>query len=59
VRSTNGMEVASEVKVDVFHRNYLGETATSSATLHAKARSKGWFAQANNGLLANGIKTIA
>jgi hypothetical protein len=55
MRGTNGMEVASEVQVNVFHWNYLGETATSSATLHTKAWTKGWFAQTNNCLFTDGV----
>ena len=42
---SNSVEVTGEVQVNIFHRNYLGVTATSSATLYAHARTEGRFTQ--------------
>ena len=41
----NSVEVTGEVQVNIFHRNYLRVTATSSATFNAHARTEGRFTQ--------------
>ncbi len=40
VCSSNGMEVASKMEVDVFHGHNLGITASRSASLHPEHRSQ-------------------
>ena len=40
VRTRDGVKVAGEVKVDVFHRHDLRVAAAGRAALHAEARSK-------------------
>ena len=40
VRQRNGVEVAGEVQVDVFHGHHLGITAAGRATFHAKHRAE-------------------
>ena len=52
VRLRDGMEIAREVEVDLVHWQHLGIAATSSATLHAEARTEGWLTQSDNSLLA-------
>ena len=41
----NGMEIASEMEINLIHRQNLGVTATCGTTLHAKAWTERWFAQ--------------
>ena len=55
----NGVEVAGEMQVDVFHRNDLRIAAARRTALHAKARTKRRFAQAHHGLLADAVEAIA
>ena len=53
----NGMEIASEMEINLIHRQNLGITATCSTTLHAEARSERWFAKCYYSLLANLLHT--
>ena len=53
VSRCDGMEVASEVQIDVLHRQHLAISATCCATLHAEARTQRWFAQGCHSLLAD------
>ena len=55
----DGVKVAGEVKVDVFHRHYLGVAAAGGAALHAEARPQGRFAEAEGHLLADPVERIA
>ena len=41
VCSTNSMEVTSKVKINIFHRNYLGISTARSTTFDAKDRTQG------------------
>ena len=59
VSRTDGMKVAREVQVDVFHRDDLGVTAAGSATLDAENRAKRRLAQSDDGLLALLGKSVA
>ena len=53
----NGMEIASEMEINLIHRQNLGVTATCSTTLHAEARTQRWFAKSHYSLLANLLHT--
>ena len=53
VRSTNSVEVAREVQIDVFHGNDLGVSATSCAALNAEHGAERRLAQRDQGVLAN------
>ncbi len=57
MRRGDCVEVASEVEVDFLHRQYLRIAATSCTALHAKAWTEGGFAEHDDGVLANLIKT--
>ena len=59
VRQRDGVEVAGEVQVDVFHGHDLGVAATCCAAFHAEHRTKGWFAQGDDGALADAVKRVA
>ena len=48
----DGVEIAGEMQVDVLHGQDLGIAAAGSPTLHAEARPKGRFAQADHRLPA-------
>ncbi len=52
-------EVASEVEIDVLHRDDLCIAATGRTALHAEYRAERRFAQANDRLLANAVERIA
>lgn len=49
----DGVQVAGEVKVDRFHRKNLAVAAAGGAALHAEDRAEAWFAQSENGVLAD------
>ena len=53
----DGMEIASEMEINLIHRQNLGITATCSTTLHAEARTQRWFAKSHYSLLANLLHT--
>src|SRR5215831_13738401 len=59
VSNTDRVEVAGEMKIDVFHRHNLRVTPTGGAALHAEAGTKTRFAQANDGVFADSIKSIS
>ena len=58
VSRSNSMEVTGKVQVNIFHRNYLGVTAASSATFNAHTRTKGRFTQCYNNVLVNFSQTL-
>ena len=53
VRSTNGMEVAREVQIDVLHGNDLGVSAASGAALNAEYGTERRLAQRDQSVFAN------
>ena len=55
---TDGMEVASEVEVDILHRNDLGVAAASGAPLHAEYRAEGGLPQGHQGVLAQAAHPV-
>ena len=59
VGAGDGVEVAGEVQVHLFHRHNLRHTAACSATLHPEVRAKRGFADTNHGLLADAVQTVA
>ena len=59
VRRGDGVEVAGEMQVDVFHRHDLGIAAARRTALHAEAGPERRFAQADHGLLADAVEAIA
>ena len=58
VGSTDGMEVAGEVQVDVLHRHDLGIAAASSSALDAKDGPQGGLAQRDDHVLADLAQAI-
>ena len=54
----DGVEIPGEMQIDIFHRQHLRITAAGRPTLHAKAGTKGWFAQADHGARAERIQRI-
>ena len=48
VRSSDSVEIAGKVKVNVLHRHYLGITAACSAALHAEYRSQRRLSEGHN-----------
>ena len=52
VRSSDGMNIACEMEVEIFHRNDLRITAASSAALDAKGRSHGGLTDGSDDLSA-------
>ena len=59
VCGSDGVEVAGEVQVDIFHRHHLGIAATGCPALHAETGSEAGLAQAHDGLLADAVETVA
>ena len=59
VRARDGVEVAGEVQVDVFHRHDLGVAAARRAAFDAEAGPERRFAQAHDGLLADAVQAVA
>ena len=59
VGCSNRVEVTGEVQVDVFHGDDLRVTAAGRSTLDAEAGSEARLTQADHGLLADGIQTVA
>ena len=53
----DGMEIASEMEINLIHRQNLCVTATCSTTLHAEARTQRWFAKSYYSLLADLLHT--
>ncbi len=58
VRRGDGVEIAGEVQVDIFHRRNLGPTAARRSAFHAKAGSETGFAQTDDSAFANPIQSI-
>ena len=58
MRRRDGMEVAGEMQVDVFHRHDLRIAAAGRAALHAERRPERRFAQAHHRLLADVIERV-
>ena len=58
VRRRDGVEVAGEMQVDVFHRHDLGIAAAGRAALHAEAWPERGLAKAAHGLLADAIEAV-
>ncbi len=58
VRQRDGVEVAGEVQVDVFHRHHLGIAAAGRAALHAEHRAERGLAQADDGVLADAVEPV-
>ena len=54
----DGVEVASEVKIDVFHWDDLSVSTAGSAAFDAKDWAKGWFSKGRHGVLADLSKTV-
>ena len=52
------MEISIEVQIDLLHRRDLGVAAAGAAALDTKARSDGWFPQAEDGFLAQAIEGV-
>ena len=59
VRGRDGVEVAGEMQVDVFHRHDLGIAAAGRAALHAEAGTEARLAQADDRLLADAVEAVA
>ena len=58
VRQCNGLKVAGEMQVDVFHRHHLSAPAASGSALHAKHRAQRRLAQADDGALTDAVERI-
>ncbi len=59
VGGADGVEVAGEVQVDVFHRHDLRVAAAGRAALDAEARAEARLADADDGFLADVVQRIA
>ena len=59
VRQRDGVEVAGEVQVDVFHGHNLGISAAGCSALHAEDRAQGGFTQGDDGALTDAVERIA
>ena len=59
VRQGDGVEVAGEVQVDVFHGHDLGVAAAGCAAFHAKDGAQGRLTQGDDGALADAVECIA
>ena len=58
MRRTDGMEVAGEVQIDIFHRHDLGVTAAGGATLHTETGAETGLTQRDNRFLANPAQAV-
>jgi len=59
VGTGDGVEIAGEMQVHVFHRHDLRIAAAGSTALHPETRAKRGFAQTDRGLLADPVQTVA
>jgi hypothetical protein len=59
VGGADGVEIAGEMEVDVLHRHDLRVAAAGSAPLHPEAGAERRLADADDGLLADGIERVA
>ena len=58
VGAADGVEVAGEVQIDVFHRHHLGVAAAGGAALDAEAGAERGLAQAQHRLLADVVERV-
>ncbi len=58
MRGGNGVEIAGEMQIDVFHRHHLRIAATGRATFHAEGWTEAWLAQAQHRLLADMVERV-
>ena len=58
VGGADGVEIAGEVQVDVFHRQHLRVAAASRAAFHAKDRAERGLAQGDDGALAETVERV-
>ena len=59
VGRADGVEVAGEMQVDVFHRHDLGIAAAGRTALDAEAGAEAGLAQADHRLLADAVEAVA
>ena len=59
VRDADGMEVAGEMEIDVLHGHDLRIAAAGRPALHPEAGTERGLAQADRGLLADPVETVA
>ena len=59
IGSTDRMEIACKMKVDIFHGNNLRVTAACSSSLNTEYRSEGWLTKSENRIFANLAKTVS
>jgi hypothetical protein len=57
VRSRYGVEVAGEMKVDIFHRDNLRVSAAGCSAFYAEARSERGFANGGDGILSDFVQS--
>ena len=55
----DGVEVAGEVQVNVFHGHDLGVAAAGRAAFYPETGTQGRFAQADNGLFTDAVHGVA
>ena len=55
----DGVEIASEMEIDILHRHHLRHSAAGRAALDAEIRPQRGFAQADRRFLADGRQSIA
>ena len=55
---TDGMEVTCEMKVDIFHRNYLCIAAACCTTFDTEYRSERWLTKSNHNTLSKLLHCI-
>ena len=58
VGSSDGVEVACKMKVDILHRNNLRISSAGSPALNSKNRSQGRFSHGNHGLLIQAVQGV-
>ena len=58
VGRADGVEIAGEVQVDVFHRQHLCVAAARRAAFHAKDRAERGLAQGDDGALAETVERV-
>ena len=58
VRGANGVHVAGEVQVELFHRNHLAVAAARGAALNAKDRPKARLPNGDSGAVTNLVESL-
>ena len=58
VCSTDGVKIASEVQIDVFHRKHLGIAAARRPAFDAEYRAERRFAQGDNSFFTDTVERI-